>query len=179
MELHNKIDYLDATIRKEDISQFVAQIPKVDHRVHNSPPPAPTPSQLNPIHPQPISLRSALIPASRLRLDLRSSLFPTGSPTQTFNTFLSSPMRATCPAHLIVDLICMKNDYSLIFQCGKPTMWTTVNQCEPSSIANSFILAKINETKCLPNMENSIIRGLPGTLYWHTKNITRPYCSKT
>jgi hypothetical protein len=52
--------------------------PKFHHRIHNSPPTVPILSQLNPLHtsPEPISLRSILIPSSHLRLGLSSDLFP-------------------------------------------------------------------------------------------------------
>jgi hypothetical protein len=64
---------------------------------------------LNPPHtPQPFSLRSILIPSSHLRLGLSCGVFPSGFPTITLYTFLPSPTRATCPAHLILlDLICL------------------------------------------------------------------------
>jgi hypothetical protein len=75
-------------------------------------------SQSNPIHtPKPISLRSILTASYHLRLGLSSGLFPSGIPTKTLYTFLSSPMRATCPAYLIrLDLICLMisgNEYKL------------------------------------------------------------------
>ena len=59
-------------------------------------------SQLDPAHnPHPTSWRSILILSSH-RLGLRSGLFPSGFPFKTLYTPLFSPIRATCPAHLIV-----------------------------------------------------------------------------
>jgi hypothetical protein len=49
---------------------------------------------------QPVSLRSILIPCSHLRLGLSSGLFPSGVHYQNSVHFLSSPVRATYPAHL-------------------------------------------------------------------------------
>ena len=63
-------------------------------------------SWVNPIqstYPHPTSWRSILILSTHLSLGLPSGLFPSGFPTKTLYAPLSSPIRATCPARLIMN----------------------------------------------------------------------------
>ena len=63
-------------------------------------------SPIQSTYPHPTSWRSILILSTHLRLGLPSGLLPYGFPNKNLYTPLSSPIRATCPAHLtLLDFI--------------------------------------------------------------------------
>ena len=59
-------------------------------------------SPIQSIYPHPTSWRSILTLSIHLHLGLPSGFVPSGFLTKTLYTPLSSPIRATCPAHLIL-----------------------------------------------------------------------------
>ena len=88
------------------VSQEILRIlwnPKVHYRIHKCPPPVPILRWIDPVHvSHPTSWRSILILYSHLSLGLPSCLFPSAFPTKILHTPPLVPIRATCPAHLIL-----------------------------------------------------------------------------
>jgi len=93
-------------VNRFSASQEIPQIvwnPKVHYCIHRCPPPGPILSQLDPVHsPTSNFLKTHLNLSSHLLLGLPSGIFPSGFPTKAPYVPLLSPIRVTCPAHLII-----------------------------------------------------------------------------
>ena len=103
---HSMVHSLSWEVNWFATSQEISRIsrnPKVHYRTHKGPPPISILGQPYSVH----------IPTSHI-LEIRPNIihpstprspqwfFPSGFPTKTLYTPLSSPIRATCPAHLIL-----------------------------------------------------------------------------
>ena len=76
--------------------------PKVHYRIHKCPPSASILSQLDPVHtPTSYFLKSILVLSYHLRQGLPSGLFLSRFHTKILYTPLLSPIRATCPTHIM------------------------------------------------------------------------------
>ena len=81
----------------------ISRNPKVHYRTHKRPPPVSILGQPNPVHiltSHLLEIRPNIIHPSTPRSP--QWFFPSGYTTKTLYTPLSLPIRATCPAHLIL-----------------------------------------------------------------------------
>ena len=100
-------------------------------------------SPIQSMYAHPTSWRSILILSIHLRLGLPSGLLPTGFPSNALYTSLSSPIRATCSAHLI--LLDFWARYDLYYS---PNIIEQIKKEEMGEILGK----NATEDKCIPGL---------------------------
>ena len=97
-------------------------------------------SSIRSIYPHPTSWRSVLILSTHLRLGLPSGLFLSGFPYQDPIHPLSSPIRATCPAHLILLDFITRTILGEEYRWFSFSLWTLLHSPVTSSLLGPNIL---------------------------------------
>jgi len=92
------------------------------------------------IYPHPTSWISILILSTYLRLGLPSGLFPYGFPTKTLYTTLSSPIRTTCPANLILFDFISRTILGEVYKSFISSLCSLLHSHITSSLVGPYIL---------------------------------------
>ena len=132
-------------------------------------------SPIQSIYPHPTSWRSILILSTHLRLGLSDGLLPACFPTKTLYTPLSSPIRATCPAYLVLLDFIIRDIYGLhTFSETYVHMLLYVNDWKRVNFSTNLFyhIAALNTKAALCIGFNNITTTLP--LY---TTVAKPYGS--
>ena len=97
-------------------------------------------SPIQSIYPHPTSWRSILILSTHLHLGLRSSLFPSSFRTKALYTSLSSSIRATCSAHLILLDFITRTILGVKYKSFKSSLYNLLHSPVTSSLLGPNIV---------------------------------------
>jgi len=128
-------------------------------------------SPIQSIHPHPTSWRSILILSTHICLGLPSGLFPSGFPTKTLYTPLSSPIRAICPVHL--RCLYWRNTFThnTLWQMPEPSGWLSENVGHCSVFLQEMLLwEREREKREVAKEANIHYVGILSLSEWHTND---------